>query len=374
MDFEQLTRHWDRFGATDPLWAILTDPARKGGRWSPDAFFATGRVEIAAVVARAQRFALPRQWDRALDFGCGVGRLTQALADQARHVIGVDVAPSMIEQARHFNRHGTRCHYEVNSQPDLRRWPDASFDIIYTGRVLQHMEPRYAQAYLREFLRLLRPGGYLSFDLPSEQGFFPPDATSDTNLGLDRYRARTIIADAGPLHVPPLAPMAVTVEVVNDSTHTWVAGAAHALNVGNHWQRRDGRDTRHDDQRVAVPLPWRPGENARVTLRTHAPAEPGRFLLQCDLVEEGRTWFADAGSTVAEIEIVVGGAAASLPPDIPAGAAIADAEAEPVMEMHAVPRVEVEALLRAAGVTLLDVTRVAHCGPRWLAFRYEVGS
>ncbi len=42
------------------------------------------------------------------------------------------------------------------------------------------------------------------------------------------------------------------------------------------------------------------------------------------------------------------------------------------MEMHAVPRADVEALLSAAGVRLLRVRPEAHCGPRWEAFRYDV--
>ena len=45
---------------------------------------------------------------------------------------------------------------------------------------------------------------------------------------------------------------------------------------------------------------------------------------------------------------------------------------EPVMEMHAVPRQDVEALLHAAGVRLLRVRQEQHCGPRWEAFRYDV--
>ncbi len=48
---------------------------------------------------------------RALDFGCGVGRLTQALARHFNIVDGVDIAPSMIELANQFNRSGGRCRY-----------------------------------------------------------------------------------------------------------------------------------------------------------------------------------------------------------------------------------------------------------------------
>jgi cyclopropane fatty-acyl-phospholipid synthase-like methyltransferase len=55
--------------------------ARKGRRWTTEEFFATGVTEIAALMAEARGFGLPASRRRALDFGCGLGRLTQALAD-----------------------------------------------------------------------------------------------------------------------------------------------------------------------------------------------------------------------------------------------------------------------------------------------------
>jgi hypothetical protein len=42
------------------------------------------------------------------------------------------------------------------------------------------------------------------------------------------------------------------------------------------------------------------------------------------------------------------------------------------MEMHAVPRDEVEAIIAKEGAKLLDVRRVHHCGTLWLAYRYDV--
>ena len=42
-------RHWEQLAAQDPLWAILTDPQKKDGGWNRDEFFASGRVEAAAL-------------------------------------------------------------------------------------------------------------------------------------------------------------------------------------------------------------------------------------------------------------------------------------------------------------------------------------
>ena len=69
MDLRQLQWHWDTFGRQDPFWAILTDPARRGNRWSPEEFFETGRVEIAELLDRAPQLGVPCEWRRAMDFG-----------------------------------------------------------------------------------------------------------------------------------------------------------------------------------------------------------------------------------------------------------------------------------------------------------------
>ena len=92
MRLRALRRHWDEFGKRDPLWAILTAPDKKGNRWSIDEFLATGRDQITALIGYLDSRGLAARRRRALDFGCGAGRLTHALADHFDQVIGVDIA------------------------------------------------------------------------------------------------------------------------------------------------------------------------------------------------------------------------------------------------------------------------------------------
>jgi ubiquinone/menaquinone biosynthesis C-methylase UbiE len=157
---------WEQLACTDPLWAVLTDPARKNGGWNVDEFFATGAHEIAAVMADAERLGFPTGRSTALDFGCGVGRLSQALAQYFDRVTGVDIAPSMIEQAGRHNRRPDRCSYLLNTEDNLAVLSENSFDLVLSNITLQHMPPRYIRRYLREFVRVLRPGGLLVFQLP----------------------------------------------------------------------------------------------------------------------------------------------------------------------------------------------------------------
>lgn len=166
MEIQELRRHWDGMGQEDPLWAILTVPGKAGGRWSPEEFFATGRDQVARVFQELASLGVKVQRGAALDFGCGVGRLSQALADHFDAVHGVDIAASMITLAERHNRFGERCKYHLNEQDSLALFADGTFNFVLTLICLQHMEPRYAQKYLAEFARVLAPGGVLFFQLP----------------------------------------------------------------------------------------------------------------------------------------------------------------------------------------------------------------
>ena len=166
MKLTDVQQYWDRQAHADPMWAILTDPAKAGGRWDADEFFATGIREIGAVVEQAAAWGKPVARRSALDFGCGIGRLSQALADHFDHVYGVDISSKMIELARGHNRKGSRVEYQCVT--NLGEFETGSIDMIYSWITLQHVRPRYAARYMQEFLRVLAPGGLLLFQYPSK--------------------------------------------------------------------------------------------------------------------------------------------------------------------------------------------------------------
>lgn len=101
MDIKTLQSKWDNLAKIDPLWAILADAEKKGNRWKIAEFFETGVKEINSLMEYVDSLdiTIAQENSRALDFGCGVGRLTQALANYFDQVYGVDIAPSMIELA-----------------------------------------------------------------------------------------------------------------------------------------------------------------------------------------------------------------------------------------------------------------------------------
>jgi SAM-dependent methyltransferase len=167
IDLDTLQQTWNQFGLQCPMWAILSEPDKREKGWECAEFFANGEAQVAQTEEYLARLGMMPQRGRALDFGCGIGRLTQALARRYERVDGVDIAPSMIAQAQVYNRHGARCRYHVNCANDLALFTDESFDLVYSWITLQHMPPRLVAAYLAEFWRVLAPGGVLLFHITS---------------------------------------------------------------------------------------------------------------------------------------------------------------------------------------------------------------
>ena len=186
---DELKHNWEGFAQTDALWAILTDPEKRGNRWQAEEFFATGEHEVATVLGRLRDVGLEADTRlAALDFGCGVGRLTQALAARFAECWGIDISPTMVEQARRFNRFPDTCRYLVNDSTRLSAFEEGRFGFIYSSIVLQHIEPAYVREYLAEFVRVLRPGGFLVFQLPDR--LIPPPAPRPSPLARLRARLR----------------------------------------------------------------------------------------------------------------------------------------------------------------------------------------
>jgi ubiquinone/menaquinone biosynthesis C-methylase UbiE len=170
-----LKSDWESLAQRDALAAILTDERKSGGRWDVTEFMATGDAEIETVLQHLKAIGLqPHPAGVVLDFGCGVGRLTQALARRFQSCVGIDISQEMITQANALNHHG-HCRYLVSATPHLP-FADESFSFLYSNLVLQHVTRCLAVNYLREFTRVLARGGVLVFGV--QDSFAAPDLAS----------------------------------------------------------------------------------------------------------------------------------------------------------------------------------------------------
>jgi len=375
MKLEELQRNWDTFGATDPFWAILTWEERRGGAWTPADFYREGEREIGYVLARAEPLGLPAGRGAALDFGCGAGRLTQALCCFFDRCTGVDIAPSMVRLAQSQNLHGDRCRYVLNVTDRLAFLDDESCDFIYTNIVLQHMRPEYAFRYLEEFLRVLTPGGLLVFQLPSEQKTRPaPPEPDRAPLPAKGFRARIEVLEA-PAAAPAATPLRIRVRVRNESPIVWRTHLAPddrgRISLGNRWHAPGGDVLQWDDGRALLPRDLPPGTSVDLELAIVAPSVPGSYVLEVDMVQEGVSWFSLKGSQPARHPFTVTAPAAAAAAGGKGGAG-GSLPAPPVMEMYATPLEEVSRFLRARGAELLRAEDDGAGGGEWKGFLYWV--
>jgi trans-aconitate methyltransferase len=147
---------WQHIGASQPYYGVLTATDYLTENMNDEhrqSFYQQGINEVDALIssirARFGEFS-PR---KAIDFGCGVGRLTHAMASHAGEVIGVDIAPGMIEKARIGAP--TNAHFQ-------QVIPNGPIDWISSLIVFQHIPPARGYALFEKLLAQLAPGGVIS--------------------------------------------------------------------------------------------------------------------------------------------------------------------------------------------------------------------
>ncbi len=160
-------KQWETLGASDPYWAVITDPTKKGGKWDKEEFFQTGINEIDRVLKKISSHGIKPGNALALDYGCGVGRLSRALASRFSRVIGVDISEAMLKEARSANETFSNIQFLHNNGRDISGVAEETVDFLYSNIVLQHSPRKNQRLLIKEFCRVLCPGGVLAFQTPS---------------------------------------------------------------------------------------------------------------------------------------------------------------------------------------------------------------
>lgn len=375
---------WERAAKQDPLWAILSDPTKRDRAWDVASFFESGRAEIEQLHTRLRELGRVPRMGRALDFGCGVGRLTQALAPSFDEVIGVDASMTMIELARKLNRYPDKARYVHNTAPVLEPIASNSIDLLYTDIVLQHLEPARAIRYVADFMRVLAPGGIAVFQLPSRKR--TPRAVPETPVAMDpgAYRADVQITGDMPSTMDAGATAVARVRVRNTSGIRWNQARTGLIRLGNHWLSTAGDMLVQDDGRAG--LPEDTSGPVDLELAVKAPAEAGAYICEFDLVHEGVTWFRDRGLKPLHVRVTVSAKDERTEPRPPAAADARDADFpdiyslippagdEPIaaFPMFGVSRAVVTELIRTTGGELFQVDDDDRGGPEWESHMYFV--
>ncbi len=170
--------------------------------------------DIAQLLATLARHGLhPGHLPRAMDFGCGVGRMTRPMANLFAAVTGCDISPSHLMLARAAC--GRLARFSLVNAVDFGM--EAPFDLWFSTRTLQHNPPPVIALILRRAFALLAPGGVAVFQLPTarvgyayrvEAALAAPDPAEDLPIHvLPQSTVFALAHDAG----------CVALEVLEDS-------------------------------------------------------------------------------------------------------------------------------------------------------------
>jgi SAM-dependent methyltransferase len=157
IDARDTDADWRELGQSQPYWGVLSHPDFRTENITPEGienFYLSGRQYIAQMVETLTKLTGATPSGPALDFGCGVGRLAEAMAEHAP-TTGLDISPGMLELAR---KRGGKATY-------TDKLPDGPFGWINSFIVFQHIPPERGLEILKDLLARLAPGGMISIQL-----------------------------------------------------------------------------------------------------------------------------------------------------------------------------------------------------------------
>jgi SAM-dependent methyltransferase len=127
-----------------------------------DRIRANGRKELdRALAASEMRTGSERT---VLEIGCGLGRLTFALADHFGAVLGLDVSPDLIRRARAANNR-PNVSFEVTDGHRIRPEQAREWDCVFSYEVFHYVERATLDQYFRDVHALLVPRGQFVFEV-----------------------------------------------------------------------------------------------------------------------------------------------------------------------------------------------------------------
>jgi SAM-dependent methyltransferase len=151
---------------------------------SPDAdeFWASGERSVDAILELLG--ARIEGHEELVEVGCGIGRITRALAARAKAVVAIDISAQMLEQAKEVNPGLDNVRWLHGEGTSLAGVDDASVDGLFSHVVFQHIpDPEVTYSYVRDMGRVLRPGGWAAFQVSNDPRVHRPRQPLRERLG-----------------------------------------------------------------------------------------------------------------------------------------------------------------------------------------------
>lgn len=158
---EMMRRDWDERARRNAFHYI----ASWKQKWDLQSFLASGEKDYEALVAPVmERCGVRAAGEMMIELGCGAGRMTRSFARRYKRVMAIDISAEMLQRAREIDTRQENILWVRVGGADLSCVADNSTDFLFSYLVLQHLPTDdLVFGYIREFLRVLRPGGAFLF-------------------------------------------------------------------------------------------------------------------------------------------------------------------------------------------------------------------
>ena len=196
-----------KIGPTEPHFAVPID--------SPEAlnsidtniaqFWATGHVQAEALLQSLERFGLTELKNKtAVEFGCGVGRLSLGLAGKFKQLHSYDMSDSQIGLAKKASVDADvrNCQFHLSSGNPFAALERADF--FYSKNTFEYYPPPIIHQFIRNALRSLNPDGLALLQIPTFQpdysfsivDFIYKDSDNALRHSLPQHAIFALIAEA----------------------------------------------------------------------------------------------------------------------------------------------------------------------------------
>lgn len=190
---------WTRLGEQEPHWSVISAERFRQNELAEhrEEFYASGQGDVDTFLAFLARNEVdPMPFQRVLEYGCGVGRVTRFLAERFPEVLACDISPSHLKQASLYmhdcGRTNVKC-VRIQNIADIAG--PADVDAVFCVIVLQHNPPPTMVAILERLLARLRAGGVAYFQVPTH--------AADYAFRLDDYMAHGLGSGHIEMHYLP---------------------------------------------------------------------------------------------------------------------------------------------------------------------------
>lgn len=153
--------HWKIWARRDPYYAVLSNPKFRSVTLEENkqGFFESGERFVDRTLALIEGSLGGVRYGRALDFGCGVGRIVLPLAKRFEQVVGIDIAEPMLAELRVNAKKQNLDNIVLYSDFDELSGKEGTFDFVNSYIVFQHIPPARGMALIGGLLDQVEQDG-----------------------------------------------------------------------------------------------------------------------------------------------------------------------------------------------------------------------